>query len=73
MAWTPKVTCNLYDGQQEFQVAVKKFRDWAKDQPLPTITLTTGWHTITPELAEKLLIGNKHNRKLRYPDSGEKK
>ena len=44
------------------------FRDWAKDQPLPKITLTTGWHEIIPELSEQLLICNTRNRKMRYPD-----
>lgn len=68
-AWAPAVRCDLTAGPQAFAHAVEKFRTWAAEQPRPSLAyLTTGWHTITPEIAEQLLICNRHNRKLRYPD-----
>lgn len=66
--WTPAVRCDLTDGAQAFQHAVERFREWAAQQPRPNLGLTSGWHTVTPEMAEKLLICNVHNRKLRWPE-----
>jgi len=67
--WTPAVRCDLTAGPQAFSHAVEKFRAWAAQQDRPSLAaLTTGWHTITPQIAEQLLICNRHNRKLRYPD-----
>ena len=66
--WTPAHKCDLTAGPQAFTHAVERFREWAVQQPRPEITLPTGWHTVTPELAETLLICNRRNRKLRYPD-----
>lgn len=66
--WTPAFKCDLTAGPQAFQHATERFRAWAAEQERPKITLTTGWHTITQEEAERLLICNRHNRKLRYPD-----
>ena len=68
MTWSPAIRCDLTAGQVVFQQAVERFREWAGKQAQPQIDLPSGWHTITPELAEKLLIGNRHNRKLRWPD-----
>src|SRR5580765_259458 len=67
--WAPAVRCDLTAGPQAFTHAVEKFRAWAAQQPRPSLAaLTTGWHTITPEIAQNLLICNRHNRKLRYTD-----
>jgi hypothetical protein len=67
--WAPAVRCDLTAGSQAFAHAVEKFRAWAAEQQRPSLDfLTTGWHTITPEIAEQLLICNRHNRKLRYTD-----
>jgi len=67
-AWTPEFKCDLTAGQQAFQHATERFRAWAAQQERPDIKLATGWHTITPQEAERLLICNRHNRKLRYAD-----
>lgn len=66
--WQPAVKCELADGSQAFQHAVERFREWAEKQPRPKIDLPNGWHTITPELAEQLLICNVRNRKLRWSE-----
>jgi len=66
IAWIPAVRCELTAGPQAFQHAVLRFRDWAGSQPRPVITLQNGWHTITPQMAEQLLICNRHNRPLRW-------
>lgn len=67
--WTPAVRCDLTAGSQALSHAVEKFRAWAAQQERPSLAaLTTGWHTITPQIAEQLLICNRRNRKLRYPD-----
>jgi hypothetical protein len=66
--WKPQVRVDLAAGPQAFQHAVEQFRTWAAVQPRPVINLPNGWHTITPQLAEQLLLCNKHNRKLRWPD-----
>jgi len=66
VVWIPAVRCELTAGPQAFQIAVDRFRAWAATQPRPKITLSNGWHTITPQMAEQLLICNRHNRKLRW-------
>jgi len=66
--WTPAFKCDLTAGPQAFTHAVEKFREWAPQQKRLEIQLETGWHCITPEIAEQLLIRNRRNRKLRYPD-----
>ena len=67
-AWTPSVRCDLDDGAIAFTRAVTRFREWAAQQPLKPLTLSTGWHVITPQMAEELLKRNRHNRTLRYND-----
>lgn len=67
-AWTPEFKCDLMAGQQAFQHATERFRAWAAQQERPTLTLTTGWHVITSQEAERLLVCNRRNRKLRYVD-----
>jgi hypothetical protein len=43
----------------------EKFTEWAKAMPVTEpLPLTTGWHVITPQMAEDLLRRNQTNRKL---------
>jgi hypothetical protein len=66
--WAPAVRFDLTSGQQAFKVAVERFREWAKKQPRPELTLASGWHTITPQTAEQLLICNVRNRELKWAE-----
>ena len=66
--WAPAVRCDLTAGPQAFQHAVTAFRKWAEEQPRPKLDFSDGWHTITPEMAEQLLICNARNRALRWSE-----
>jgi hypothetical protein len=64
--WSPAVTIDLDTcSALAFQELVTRFDEWSATQLPPTeLPVTTGWCTITPEIAEKLLRRNKVNRKL---------
>ena len=42
----------------QFYLLVEQFEEWRKAQPKSEEKLTDGWHVITPERAEKLLLRN---------------
>lgn len=63
--WHPKFTLDLTVARDKaFEELVNDFAKWAKEQPLPEFTLTDGWHFITPQMAEELLMRNRANRKV---------
>jgi hypothetical protein len=66
--WTPAIRCDLRAGQHAFQQSVERFRQWAEKQPRPKLGLNNGWYTVTPQMAEQMLICNRRNRKLRWAD-----
>jgi hypothetical protein len=62
--WVPVVTLDLMNATQTiFDEKMREFYRATRERPLPRNLLTTGWHTITPEIAETLLLG-KANRKI---------
>lgn len=62
--WTPAVGLDVMAAtQQQFEEKAREFYRIMRDVSLPKGLLTTGWHTVTPEIAEKLLLG-KANRPL---------
>jgi hypothetical protein len=59
MAFSPAVTLDLKVATPKtFEQATEEFQVWAKTQTRSPLTLGDGWHTITPEIAEKLLLRN---------------
>jgi len=66
--WIPAVRCDLAAGPMAFKLAVDHFREWAEKQPRPQLGLTSGWHTIAPEMAQQLLICNVRNRELKWAE-----
>lgn len=61
--WTPQFRLDLITTTtRAFIEMVAEFAKWAKDQPVSDEVLADGWHTITPEIAEKLLVRNASNR-----------
>jgi hypothetical protein len=69
ISWVPRVQVDIdsiKDGK--FYQEVEKFYEEAKAIPeseLPSISdLTLGWHVITPQRAEELLLRNRANRRL---------
>jgi hypothetical protein len=66
--WTPHERYDLLDGDgASFAATLAKFRVWAKEQPRKPLNLTTGWHTLSGEVVEQMLIRNANNRDVRYP------
>jgi hypothetical protein len=65
-SWSPAVALDLETASAaSFQDTVDQFDAWVKAQPqLSPFPLTTGWHDITPQIAEDLLRRNKGNRKV---------
>lgn len=67
--WKPQFQCDLRTiTPQAFEQLVKRFREWAKQQPRTELGLKDGWNMITPQTAEQLLIRNVRNRKMRLPE-----
>jgi hypothetical protein len=62
--WKPIVSIDFFNATgHEFHATVQKFREAVKDLPRDmSITLSDGWHTITPQVAEELLKRNTRNR-----------
>jgi len=59
MAFSPAVTLDLKVATPKtFEQATEEFQIWAKTQMRNPLTLGDGWHTITQEMAEKLLLRN---------------
>jgi len=68
--WVPHVNFNPITGSgQGFNEVVEEFYQWRRTQtakPLEELGVKTGWCTITPEIAEQLLIRNQKNRKTDF-------
>jgi hypothetical protein len=62
VAWHEKINPDTMTAKQ-FAELVANFVEWGKQQADEPIDLPDGWCTITPALAEKLLIRNAANRK----------
>jgi hypothetical protein len=63
--WVPAVQIDLNTVSAiGFQEALDKFAEWAKTQPDQKPGFKNGWHCITPQQAEALLLRNKRNRKV---------
>lgn len=62
--WKPLVPFDFLDADNRiFITAMTKFRELTKDMSrTATFTLSDGWHTITPQMAEELLRRNTRNR-----------
>jgi hypothetical protein len=64
----PAHTFNLLTGSPlAFRNVILAFERWRREQPKTPFTLTTGWHAITPHLAEELLQRNFKNRTVHFP------
>jgi hypothetical protein len=63
--WQPVVALDVFTAtQKQFDDKRREFYRLVVDRPLRPDLLSTGWHTIVPEIAEQLLLG-KSNRPLR--------
>jgi hypothetical protein len=69
LPWVPLYTVDLRGLQPKaFEALQKEFYLQTKDRPLElTKWLSTGWHTITPQIAEEALLG-KANRHISLDD-----
>src|SRR5262245_19273186 len=63
--WRAKINLETATARQ-FAELVAEFNEFAKQFPDPAVELSDGWHEITPELAEKLLIANASNRRVSF-------
>jgi hypothetical protein len=65
-SWTPAVELDLLTASTAaFQEVQDRFDEWAKTQAQPgPFPLRNGWHDITPQIAEDLLLRNGRNRKV---------
>jgi hypothetical protein len=62
--WNPVVALDVMTATQKaFDEKHREFYRVTRDWPVRSDLLTTGWHPITPEIAEQLLLG-KANRKI---------
>jgi hypothetical protein len=63
--WTPAFTIDLDRiSALAFADLQVKFKQWCEDHPSVPLELATGWHEITPEMAEQMLCHNARNRKV---------
>lgn len=66
-AWTPQCSYDLLNGNAfSFAEMIKSFREWSATQPLPPLSLASGVHVITPQVAEELLRRNDKNRQVGF-------
>jgi len=57
--FNPAITLDLKAATPKtFEQATEEFQAWAKTQQREPLNLTDGWHTITQEVAQKLLMWN---------------
>jgi hypothetical protein len=65
--WVPIVDLDFFESEgRDFHAAVELFRETIKDRPRNMFSLSDGWHTITSQMAEQLLMRNTHNRPLAW-------
>ena len=70
MSWTPKFTLDLQAASKNaFDKVLEDFETWRATQKPRKLDLTNGWKTITPEIAEGMLLRNPigANRKPTLP------
>jgi len=61
--WTPAVFLNpLSAGTAQFKETETAFNDWRRGKDVPAVPVVTGWNTITPQMAEALLMRDTLNR-----------
>jgi hypothetical protein len=59
MTWTPHIRLDLSTtSSRAFSDTLEEFETWRAAQPPREIDLTNGWKTITPEIAEAMLMRN---------------
>jgi hypothetical protein len=64
-AWTPAVMLDLETASAKaLEESIAKFNQHFHDQPVPPLSLQSGWHRIDQQLAENLLRRNRGNRKV---------
>lgn len=58
--WQPKFYLDLSTARNKaFEALTQDFNEWVKNDPVKgSVPVASGWHTITPELAESLLRRN---------------
>jgi hypothetical protein len=54
-------------GPRNFSDTVTKFEKWRLSESLPPLTITDGWHYVTPKMAEEFLRRNRKNRTVHFP------
>lgn len=58
-AFRPHFTLDMRKASSKgFTTLIEQYDEWRKEQGAPSIHLEDGWHTITPEMAEQLLLLN---------------
>jgi hypothetical protein len=66
--WNPAFKFNLLTGSPlAFQNTVNAFERWRQEQPLTPLTIVSGWHLVTAQMAEDFLRRNLKNRKVKLP------
>src|SRR5262245_9620680 len=57
--WQPRFVLDLATARgKAFEEITSNMEKWRQEAPLPALSLTDGWHTITPQIAEELLKRN---------------
>src|SRR5215467_2052762 len=58
-SWTPFIKLDLSSASSRaFADTLEDFENWRAEQPPRELDLTNGWKTITPEIAEGMLLRN---------------
>jgi len=66
--WKPKFTLNLLEtSSRSFANFLAKFEGWAASEKTEPLQIKTGWHVVTPEMAEQFLKHNNKNRSVHFP------
>ena len=65
--WTPKFKADLNNlSGRGFAQLIDDITLWRKTTPKTPLNLTTGWMTVTPEIAENMLLHNTKNRPVSF-------
>lgn len=65
--WSPKFTCDLNSlSGRSFAQLMDDIALWRKTTPKTSLNLATGWMTVTPEIAESMLLHNTKNRPVSF-------
>src|SRR5262245_4653049 len=57
--WRPQFALDLRKANPAaFFSLAEDFGEWTKDQPEPELNLEDGWVTVTPQMAEQMLLRN---------------